>query len=553
MTTLSGLGTRRRNRRLSIIPVFSWVFIFLALGLLMLELIRFSQQVQRYPTGVVVAGIDVGGLSTTDAANKIEQAYASPVTLWYDNSPIQLDPASLGFHTNREAMLAAARSGGTAETSFWSRFFNYLTGQPSEKVVSVDLSADYQQQALQQFLQDIANRYDHPAGEASYDVSTLTFRPGAAGYTLDVQKAVPMVDAALKSPTNRTVVLPLNGVNGSRIGINALHDLILAYLDSQGFIYDGQSTVASVFIMDLKTGDEVNINSDVAMSAASTIKVSILVDYFKHLNFSPNKDEAFLMVQSLLCSNNSSSNLIMQIIGDNDIFKGIADVSNNDQYLGAKNTYISAPLYLGGNQVLGSIPAPKTSPNPNFNTGADPYNQTTTEDLGTLFSEIYDCAYFGSGLMAAYTTGEYTQTECKQMLELMSDNDLERLLQAGIPPGVRISHKNGWLDNVHGDAGIVFPPNGNNYVIAAFVWKNTDFFSYTVAWPLIEGISRAAWNYFSPETPLIAPRTDIPDQAQACASFAPPYGEVNLNDIRSFQQSTSAATPQVTLDGTSGG
>ncbi|MEO8392397.1 MAG: serine hydrolase, partial [Chloroflexota bacterium] len=453
-TSLSGLGTRRRTRRLSIIPVFSWVFVFLALGLLMLELIRFSQQVERYSADVVVAGVDVGGLTTGDAANKLEQAYAAPITLWYDDSPIVLDPSQVGFRTNREAMLASARSGGTQESTFWARFFNYLTGRQAQKVINVDLAADYQENLLRQFIQDVANRYDRPPGAASYDVSTLTFRPGAAGYTLDVNKSFTLIDAALKSPSNRQVVLPLDGADGSRIGISALHDLIVAYLDSQGFLNDGQSTVASVFVMDLKTGEEVNINSDVAFSAASTVKVSILVDYFRHLLFSPNDDEAFLMAQSLLCSNNSSSNLIMQIIGNNDIFKGIADVTSNDQYLGAKNTYISAPLYLGGNQVLGSIPAPRTQPNPNFNTGADPYNQTTTEDLGTLFNEIYDCAYFGSGLIAAFPDGDYTQTECKQMLELMSANDLGRLLQGGIPNGTRISHKNGWLEDVHGDAGI---------------------------------------------------------------------------------------------------
>jgi hypothetical protein len=123
------------------------------------------------------------------------------------------------------------------------------------------------------------------------------------------------------------------------------------------------------------------------------------------------------------------------------------------------------------------------------------------------------------------------------MLEIMSANDLGRLLQGGIPVGTRISHKNGWLETVHGDAGIVFPPNGNDYVVAAFVWKNTDFFSYTEAWPLLEGISRAAWNYFSPETPLVAPRTDIPDQANECATFAPPYGEVNLSNINSWRTS----------------
>ncbi len=136
----------------------------------MLELIRFSQQVERYAADVVVAGVDVGGLTTNEAANKLEQAYATPITLWYDNSPIQLDPSSVGFRTNREAMLAAARSGGTENSAFWSRFFNYLTGQQAQKVVNVDLLADYQQNLLRQFLEDVAARYDRPPGDASYDV-----------------------------------------------------------------------------------------------------------------------------------------------------------------------------------------------------------------------------------------------------------------------------------------------------------------------------------------------------------------------------------------------
>ena len=539
MTTLSGLGTRRKTRRLPVIPVISWIFLLMALGLLLLELVRFSQQSERFSSDVVVAGIPVGDLSAVEAANRIEQAYAQPVTLWYADSPILLDPASVGFRTNREAMLSQAREGGTSQSAFWQRFVSYLSGQQDEGRVSVGLVADYQEAVLRQILDDIAARYDRPPGEGSYDVQTLTFRPGSAGYVMDVQSALPLIDAALRDPINRNVTLPVTSTDGRNTNINALRDLIVAYLDSQGFVYDGQSTVASVFIMDLETGEEVNLLGDVAFSAASTIKVSILIDYFRNLLFAPNDEEAYLMAESLLCSNNSSSNLIMQIIGSNDLFAGIADVTNTTQFLGAWNTYISAPLYLGGDQVLGSIPAPRMSPNPNFNTGADPFNQTTTEDLGTLFSMIYDCAEYGSGLMTAYTDGEFTQNECRQMLELMSANDLERLLQGGIPANARISHKNGWLDNVHGDAGIVYPPNGRNYVIAVFVWENTDFFSYLRAWPLIEGISRAAWNYFSPETPLIAPRNDLPDTAQDCAVFRPPFGEVNLDNINSWREAGS--------------
>jgi hypothetical protein len=121
----------------------------------------------------------------------------------------------------------------------------------------------------------------------------------------------------------------------------------------------------------------------------------------------------------------------------------------------------------------------------------------------------------------------------------MSGNHLQHLLEGGLPQNIRISHKNGWLETIHGDAGIVFPPNGRDYVIAVFLWKDTDFFSFSEAWPLIEGISRAAWNYFSPETPMLSPRGDLPPEAAACDGpdgFLPPFGQVNLNDIDAWQQ-----------------
>jgi hypothetical protein len=517
-----------------------------AVSLFVIELITFSQQQERLPAETFVAGVSVGGLSPGEARAQWERAYGQPLTLWYGDSPILLDPATIGFRIDSDVMAAQALAAGDVQAGFWTRFLNHLTNRQIMQVVDVPLAADYQGGLLEQFLADIAARYDRAPGEIAYDLQTLTFRPGAEGAQLDTQAAMMMVDAALRSPDNRSVELPIGSAGPGSARIDTLRDLIIAYLDSQGFIYDGQTTVASVFIMDLRTGEEVNLLGDVAVSAASTAKVAILIDYYRHLDFAATPDEAWLMANSLLCSNNSSSNLLMDIIGERsagnrDIFVGLSDVVQNLQYLGIHNSYLTAPFDLGiEGQELGSIPAPETSPNPNFNTGADPYNQTTAEDLGTMFSMIYDCANYGSGLMAAYPNGEFNQTECRQMLELMSANDLLRLLQGGIPEGTRISHKNGWISNTHGDAGIVFPPNGHDYVIAVFLWENTDFLDYTRAWPLIEGISRAAWNYFSPETPLLSPRTDLPPTAQECeGNFLPPDPEhTDLNNINGWRSNS---------------
>lgn len=538
----STLSTRRRKRGFPILFTLSFLMVIGSSGLFLFELISFSQREERLPIGINVAGINVGGLNKRDAVTRWESAYAQPVTLYYSDEngdhPITLSPDQLGWRISSDPMLADALASGESNGGFWQRFMSYLIGSEETLARDIPLLATYQENTLETFLKDIAQRYDNPPGNPGYDAQTLTTFAGEPGYALDVDSAMVEIDTALRSPSNRIVNLPVSTVTTNRPSIDTLRDLIIAYLDSEGFIYDGQTTIASIFILDLLTGDEINILGDVTFSAASTIKVPIMIDFYRTLAFAPSQEEAWLMANSLLCSNNASSNLIMQIIGQNDIFRGIQSVTNTAQYIGARNTYITAPFYLGvEGQQLGSIAAPDTSPNPNFSTNADAFNQTTAEDMGTIFNLIYDCANFGSGLITSYPEGEITQQECRQMLELTSANNLERLLQGGLPPNTRVSHKNGWIFDTVGDAGVVESPNGRDYVISVYLWEEAEFQDYEKLWPLLEEISRATWNYFNPESAMIQQRTDLPVTAQECeGNYLPPSPEqVDLNDIDSWK------------------
>lgn len=532
---------RRRNRRRSgrfvtRLQILSLLLIVAAMGLFIRELVVFSQQEDQLPANISVGGIEVGGLSQAAARAAWEQTYAQPVTLYYNDSPILLDPASVGFRPNWQSMLAEAISVGESQGSFWLRFSNHLTQQELQDRAVLPLYADYQRTLLEQFLNNVAQRYDRVAGDPDYDVQTLTTFVGQPGYQLNIPQAMDLIDAALRDPVNRTVVLPVGGTDSDRPGMDTLRELIIAYLDSEGFIYDGQTTLASVFIMDLATGEEINLLGDIAYTAASTMKVSILIDYFRLISRDPTQDEAWLLANSLLCSRNSSSNLLMEIIGGQNVFNGLAQINQTIQYVGARNTFITAPFVEGvAEQQLGSIAPPETNPNPAYDTDPDPYNQTTAEDMGTVFTMLYDCAEYGSGLVAAFPDGEFNQTECRRMLNLMSANDLNRLLQGGIPAGVRISHKNGWLDNVVGDAGIVYPSNGRDYVISVYLWEDVDFQDFERLWPLVEGISRATWNYFNPDEALTNPR-ELPATAQDCeGNYLPPEGQVDLDNINGWR------------------
>lgn len=547
MTTRMG---RRRRRRMNfpILLFFSTLLLIVAGGLFAFELIRFSQREDRLPADLSVAGVRVGGLDEQAAIARWEQAYAQPVNLLYEGSPIVLNPDTVGFRLSSDAMLADALNARTGAGGFWSRFLNYLLGQENDVVRDVPLVATYQQSLLRDFLEDIASRYDQPAGQPGFDVQTLMTFPGEPGRELMIDEAMDAIDEALNDPVNRRVELPVGSAANAVPGIETLQELIIAYLDAEGFIYDGQATIASIFILDLTTGEEINILGDVAFTAASTMKLPIVIDYYRQLNREPSADEAWLMANSLLCSNNSSSNTLMRLIGNDDQFRGIASVTDTAQYLGARNTYLTAPFVEGvAGQQLGAIQAPDTSPNPNYSTNPDPFNQTTAEDLGTLLTLLYDCAQYGSGLSVAYPDATFTPQECRQIIEIMTANDLQRLLQAGLPPNTRISHKNGWVNDTVGDAGIVFSPSGRDYVISVFLWEEAEFQNFERLWPLVEEISRAAWNYFNPQEALRNRRDDLPRTAQECYRvdsagniveyvYLPPGPEaVNLSDINAWR------------------
>ena len=164
-------ASRNRKRRLPILSILSTFMVFAAAGIFLIELVSFSQQDELMAAGMRVGGVDVSGESQNSAIIKWQQIYDQPLTLYYQNSPMQLQPSAIGFRLNNETMLAQAVSARETASNFWLRFFNYLTGQQlSQGTGDIPLSADYQQGLLVNYLEDLALRYDRPPG-----------RPGVGG------------------------------------------------------------------------------------------------------------------------------------------------------------------------------------------------------------------------------------------------------------------------------------------------------------------------------------------------------------------------------------
>jgi len=539
--SVTGLGTRRQAVRLPVLSFFSGLMLIAALVLFALELINFEQSRERLQTDITVAGVPVSGLRLAEAVTAWENIYQQPVLLEYLGHPIQLSPASIGFVIKSDQMQSEIRAQTALSSNYWQDFWNYLWRRPTEPI-SVPLIADYSEARLREVLQDIARRYDQAASSGNFDLNTLTFGAGAAGTRLDIERAIPLIEAALFRPQNRAVKLPMRTEGAKAADMSTLRAAILQYFQSRNFVPNGPDTLASVGVIDLQDGAEMWINPDIAYSAASTIKLPVLINTFAQLNFTPQPDIRWLMASSILCSINESTNFLMQYTGRGNsprakLADGLRQVNETMRRVGARYTFINAPLWVGASDLWSINDNPPPVPNPNFDARPDRWSRTTPEDMASLLLQLYDCAQYGSGLAAA-APEQFTQTECQQMLELLSGNIIGRLIELGVPQGTRVAHKNGWAPGNqswnNNDVGIVFTPGGN-YILVIYTWERLlpgQQVGNIALWEIMEGVSRIVYNYFNPSQPMVTPRTpENPLTALDCVMPSRPE-KLDLSDIR---------------------
>jgi beta-lactamase class A len=367
----------------------------------------------------------------------------------------------------------------------------YLLGLPVE-LEMVELRATHNRAKLQATLQTIASTLDKSAQPPQPVPSTLTFLYGESGVRTDVLGSLNEVESALYSPTNREARLIVGPVNPPRPNINLLANLLVNHLDN----FDG---VASIFILDLQTGDEININADAPMSGMAILKLPLVVEAIRVLDAPLSEAQLALIRDSLLDSGNTSANQLLNIIaGQENPFLGADLVTGTMMKLGLRNTYMVAPYDTQPRPNRTRLETPANS-RQGINTAPTPAMQTTAEDMGSLLAMLYDCAYWGSGGLTAAYAGQITQTECQLILQIMSENFIGSLIEEGVPREAIVAHKHGWTSDTHGDAGIIFSPNGD-YVLVQYLHQ-TNWLEWSVSSPFMADISRATYNYFNFDAP----------------------------------------------------
>jgi beta-lactamase class A len=490
-------------RNQNVFSTLRWVsifLIFLAVALTVYQLVIYSRIRSSFPPGMVIAGVPVGGLNQQQASDRLLQAYtAVPVELRYRDAAIQIRPAVIGFELDIQAMLTAADL-ERLQQPFWPGFWDFLWNRlPTPR--EVPLRATYSEDRLRAFLSgEIAERYDQAASAALPLPGSTGFQSGRAGTVLDVDRAVILIDSALRSPSARTVNLSFDKIAPPRPSIQNLEILLQQMVESSNF--DG---AIEIYINDLQNGQEVHfaynegqlVAPDISFTAASTMKIPIMVSVLRRLPepLVPETQELIeLMIER---SENDPADRLMETVIDKNL--GPLEITKDMQALGLPNTFLAGYFYPGA-PLLQRIETPGNQRS-DVRASPDAYNQTTPAEMGMLLEDLYRCSENGGGTFAAAFPGEVTQGECRQMISYLVLNKIAVLLQAGLPEGTRIAHKHGWIIETDGlmhtiaDAGLVYSPGGN-YVITVYMYHPVQML-FDPAHRMVAEISQAVYNFFN--------------------------------------------------------
>ncbi|MEN9565404.1 MAG: hypothetical protein RLZZ69_600 [Cyanobacteriota bacterium] len=234
-----------------------------------------------------------------------------------------------------------------------------------------------------------------------------------------------------------------------------------------------------MFFVDLDTKGFVSIDSKLALPAASTIKLPILVALFQDVDRGKiNLAEELIMTKDVIAG--GSGGMQYEPVNSKfsvlEIAEQMMTISDNT----ATNMLIKR---LGGMEQLnqrftkmGLVATRLHNLLPDL-TGT---NTTTSADLGNLLVKI------DSGHLISLRSRD-------RMLYIMRNAITDTLLPEGLESGAMIAHKTGDIKSVLGDVGIIDMPNGKRYIASVLV-KRPD--NSPLAKEFIQKASGTAYHYF---------------------------------------------------------
>lgn len=504
-----------------------------AVAFLAYQFLLYQRARATFTEGMTIAGLSVEGLTGEEARELLQETYLSPVVIYHRSERIELDPVEVGFNLDVDTMIADAEQ-AQAEQNFWMGFLNHMLKWTWEPI-KIPLQAGYDPEELRVMLETVADLLDQPGQNPQILSETAVFEPGKSGYVTDVDASFPVVERALYRAEDRTAELVIVEEDAPELNFELLEAVIRSKLAT----FDG---MGSIFIMDLQTGEEIRINSDVAMSGLSILKIGIFITAYRFVDLPLNEYEEQLFVDTAIHSSNYAANLLLHVVaGEDNTYKG-ADVFTETMWeLGLENTFMAVPYDASPPPQRHTTYNTPANSRTDITTFPDPSRQSTAEDIGSLLAMLYHCSKGGGTLLALYPD-ELTADECQAIIDLMVRNEEGNLIRFGVPEGIPVSHKHGWVQGTHADAGIVLSPGGD-YVLVEYLHQNGEWLQSDVSFPILREISRAVYNYFNFDDPYLGDALAEEERFQEAEGDLPPEGGAGATEAGDEPESATPDAP----------
>lgn len=257
----------------------------------------------------------------------------------------------------------------------------------------------------------------------------------------------------------------------------------------------------SVALIDLGSGRRLGIGDTVRMHAASTMKVPVMLELFRQAEAGRFSLDDSLVVKNEFTSiaDGSRYSLSPEDDSDTEIYTWVGGRATLRELIHRMITLSSnlatnilieladpdsirttlAAIGAEGMQVLRGV-----EDIPAFRRGMN--NSTTADGLARVLEAIARCeqgdARFGL---------ELSPTACAEMADILGDQQFTEKIPSGVPAGVRVANKTGWITEIDHDGAIVYPTGRSPYVLVVLTRGIAD---RKVAARAAGDISRMVWD-----------------------------------------------------------
>lgn len=232
-------------------------------------------------------------------------------------------------------------------------------------------------------------------------------------------------------------------------------------------IAEAPSAEVGLSVIDLERDTRLGINDRESMHAASTMKVPLLYELFRMADAGELDLDAGMEVRNQFTSiadgstysldpEDDSEQELYEMIGETVPVRELArrmvvrssNLATNILMERVTPDAIYATLAGMGAREMRVLRGVEDIPA--YNRGMN--NTTTAHAFARVLEAIGRC----EGLSRA---------SCAEVVRILGAQEFNDMIPAGLPGGVPVAHKTGWITEIHHDGGIVFPPDRRPYVL----------------------------------------------------------------------------------------